>query len=109
MSDYSVARPPWPRRAPRRKRPGKPTWREEARAAIVAAIAAGKELGLEGRRLELHVSRTGYPFQVRCNHPYRAWLYEFHAILHGRRVPFDPRARARLKARAEDPRQARLF
>ena len=111
MSDYAVNDPggPWPRRARARRFPaGSPSWREQAHDAIVAAIAAGKELGLTGRKLELHVSRQGYAFQVRANHPYRVWLHEYHRILHGRRVPFDPRARKRLRER-DAAGQARLF
>jgi hypothetical protein len=109
MSEYTVAPPAWPRRArPGPRRALAPAWRERAHDAIVAAIAAGKALGLEGRKLELHVSRNGYPFDVRCNHPYRVWLHEYHRVLHGRRVPFDPRARRRLRER-DAPGQAKLF
>lgn len=112
MSDYMALhpaeRPKWPRR--RRLDPSRPApkWRERAHDAIMAAIAAGKELGLEGRSLELHVSRHGYPFDARCNHPYRVWLHEYHRVLHGRRVPFDARARKRLRER-DAPGQLALF
>lgn len=106
MSDYAAS-PGWPRR---KRIPGpKVPWREVAHEAITAAIGAGKELGLEGRQLELHVSRTGYPFQGRRNHPYKVWLHEFHRILHGYRGPFDDRAKARLRRKAKARGQLELF
>jgi hypothetical protein len=106
MSDYAAS-PRWPARKPS---PGpKRPWRQQAHEAIMAAIAAGKELGLEGRKLELHVSRNGYPFGKRRNHPYKVWLHEFHRVLHGYRGPFDPRAKARLRRRAKAPGQLELF
>jgi hypothetical protein len=109
MSDYAaVSRPAWPRRE-RKRGPAAVRWRERANAAIVTAIAAGKEAGLEGRELELYVSRNGYPFEGRVNHPYKVWLDEFHRILHGYRGPFDERAKANMRKRKVVPGQRDLF
>jgi hypothetical protein len=109
MEDYPTLEARWPRR-PRVRQPQERPWRERAHEAITAAIAAAKELGLEGRALELHVSRKGYPFGERCNHPYRVWLHEYHRIVHGTRVPFDPRARkARAAKHGPAPGQLALF
>jgi hypothetical protein len=110
MSDYATTTTvAWPAR---KRRPGPKratSWREDAHAAITAAIVVGKALGLEGRKLELHVSRTGYPFGARGNHPYKVWLDEFHRILHGYRGPFSDRARKRRRELAAAPGQLTLF
>lgn len=99
MSDYTEAPPRWPAR---RRTRGKPVghWRVAAHEAIEAALAAGRALALEGRALELHVSRHGYPFGERRNHPYRVWLHEFHRIVRGYRGPMSSKARKRIRERA---------
>jgi hypothetical protein len=108
MREYAVGYPGWHHPGRKVGAPSTP-WRQAANEAITAAIAEAKALGLEGRALELHVSRA-YPFGDRANHPYRVWLHEYHRVLHGRRVPFDHRARkARAARNGPAPGQLNLF
>lgn len=57
-------------------------WRDTARAVIVAALADGKALGLDGPALVRLVDER-YPFGPRENHPYKIWLSERRARLRG--------------------------
>ena len=89
MSDYAITRG---------KCPGKvraKSWRETSHEAISAALITGADLGLTGRKLELHVSRTGYPFSVRRGYMYQVWLDAFHRRLRRYQGPMDYRARQR--------------
>jgi hypothetical protein len=99
MSDYMTREPMvWPNR-PRdwkaRKHASRKgdSWRMKAYAAIVAALKVGRAAGLTGRALELHVSRTGYPFGTRRNYPYEVWLDCFRRLLRGYQGPASRKAR----------------
>jgi hypothetical protein len=93
----------------RRGTPRAKEWREAAHQAITTAIAEGNQLGLTGRKLELHVSRAGCPFPTRRGYAYEVWLDAFRRRLRGYRGPMDYRARKRRRAARVSPGQAELF
>lgn len=57
------------------------TWRDKARAHILAQAAAYRTAGGVAVSLEVHL-RTQYPFGVRKHYPYKIWCEEVEHFLH---------------------------